>query len=67
MDCPKKAVHNLLTITANIQGGVPWKISSETLSKPLKKYLRKSSFFSEVADSKNKFIHTYFSKILLKV
>ena len=23
MDCPKKAVHNLLTITANIQGGVP--------------------------------------------
>ena len=65
MDYLKKAVQNLL-ITENIQECDPWKTSSESLNKSLKKYLRKVHFF-EVAYSKNKFIHKYFLKILLKV
>ena len=57
-------MHNLFTITTNIQGGVLWKKSSETLNKILEKHLR---FFSKIAGSKNELSHTYFSSILLKV
>ena len=70
LDYLKKTVHNLFTITANIQG-VLWKKSFETLNVFFKhitlkylfaKYLRKSSFFNNV-----EFIHAHFSRILLKV
>ena len=51
LDYPKqKNVHNLFTITTNIQG-VLWKRSFELLNEILEKYLRKTSFFSKVAHS----------------
>ena len=61
----KKTVHNLFTITANTQG-VLQKKPSETLKKILEKYVRKSSFFSKMAASKNELIHTYFLKDFAK-
>ena len=45
LDYLKKTMHNLLSITANIQGDVLWKKSSETLNKILGKYPRKIPFF----------------------
>ena len=48
---------NLFTFTTNLKRGVVWKKPSETLTKILEKYLRKSLFFVKVAVSKEEFIH----------
>ena len=65
-------MHNIFTITTNIQADVKiWKFHGkgsplELLKKILEKYLTKSSQ-EKVAGSKNEFIHTYFSRLLLKI
>ena len=51
LDYLEETVHNLFTITTNIQGVVRKK-SSETLNKILEKYLRKKFIFSKVTSSK---------------
>ena len=58
MDYLKNAIHNLFTITANIQGGVLLKSPLKLLNKILEKYLKKKKLFSKVEGSKNTFPHT---------
>ena len=60
-------MHNVFTITTNIQGGVLQKKSSETLKQNPWKIAQKNFIFSKVAGSKNEFIETDFSRYLLKV
>ena len=60
LNYPKKTVHNLFTITVNIQGEVVWKVLWNFKQKILEKYLRKGSFFRKVTGSKDKFIHVFF-------
>ena len=59
-------MHNLFTITANIEGGVLSKKSSETFKQNLGKIPKKKFFFSEVARSKNEFIHMCFQDFCYK-
>ena len=67
MNYLEKTVHNLFTITENMQEGVLWKKSSETFKQSPWKIPKKKFSFSKVTGSKNEFIHTYFSSFLLKV
>ena len=61
----KKTVHDLFTITANIEGGVLSEKSSETFKQNPWKITQKMLLFSKVARSKNEFIHMCFSRFLL--
>ena len=53
-------MHNLFTITANIEGCVLSKKSSETIKENPWKISKKKFFFSKVAHSENEFIHMCF-------
>ena len=57
-------MHNICTITANIEGGVVSKKSSETFKQNPWKIAKKKFIFSEVAGSENELIHVFF-KVLL--
>ena len=59
-------MHNLFTVTTNIQVGVLWKKSCETFKQNPWKISPKKFIFSKVAGSKNEFICTYFSRFLSK-
>ena len=59
-------MHNLFTITTNIEGGVLLKKSSETFKQNPWKIPKKNFFFSKVARSKNEFIHMCFQGFCYK-
>ena len=60
-------MHNLFTITANIEGSVLSKKSSETFKQNPWKIPKKKFFFSKVERSKNEFIHMCFQGFYYKV
>ena len=55
-------MHSLSTITADMQGDVMWKKSSDTFHQNTWKIPKKKLLFSKFAGSKNEFLHTYFSR-----
>ena len=68
LDYFKKTVHNLIT-TNHVQiykAVFCERIRLNRLNKMLEKYLGKSLFLAKLQVS-NEFIHTYFSRLLLKV